>query len=76
MGAQEQEEDSAPSEGKRQQKSSKEVYFCVLPDKYEPLIEEEEEDKETEEERRSRKQKKKQKRRNKYKKYRTVRQDL
>ncbi|XP_017290070.1 uncharacterized protein C1orf115 homolog [Kryptolebias marmoratus] len=67
MGAQEQEEDSAPSEGKKHQKTSKDVYFCVLPEKYEPLIEEEEE---TEEERRKRKEEKRRKRKNRCKKYR------
>ncbi|XP_041834828.1 uncharacterized protein C1orf115 homolog [Melanotaenia boesemani] len=63
-----QEEAGAPSAGKKQQKSSKEVYFCVLPDKYEPLIEEERE--ETEEERKKRKEEKKNKRKKRYKKYR------
>ncbi|XP_072235242.1 required for drug-induced death protein 1 [Leuresthes tenuis] len=69
MGAQEQEEDGAPSGGKKPQKTSKEVYFCVLPDKYEPLIEEEERD-ETAEERQRRKEEKKRKRRKRCKKYR------
>ncbi|XP_073351577.1 required for drug-induced death protein 1-like [Pagrus major] len=67
MGAQEKEEDGAPSAGKKQQKSSKEVYFSVLPDRYEPLIEEEEE---TAEERRKRKEEKKRKKKQRCKKYR------
>ncbi|XP_047211775.1 protein PXR1-like [Girardinichthys multiradiatus] len=70
MGAQEQEEAEAPLEGKKQQKTSKEVYFCVLPDKYEPLIEESEERDETEEERRRRKEEKKRKRKKRCKKCR------
>lgn len=72
MGAQEKEEDSAPSPGKKQQKTSKEVFFSVLPDKYEPLIEEEEEaeEEETPEERSKRKEEKKRKKKKKYKKYR------
>ncbi|KAM4560346.1 required for drug-induced death protein 1 [Odontesthes bonariensis] len=69
MGAQEQEGDGAPSAGKKPQKTSKEVYFSVLPDKYEPLIEEEERD-ESEEERQRRKEEKKRKRRKRCKKYR------
>uniref|UniRef100_A0A3Q3EPG9 Uncharacterized protein n=1 Tax=Labrus bergylta TaxID=56723 RepID=A0A3Q3EPG9_9LABR len=47
MGAQE--EDAAPPVSKKHQKTSKEVYFSVLPDRYEPLIEEEEEEEEEEE---------------------------
>ncbi|CAK6982705.1 uncharacterized protein C1orf115 homolog [Scomber scombrus] len=74
MGAQEG-DDSAPPAGKTRQKTSKEVYFSVLPDKYEPLIEEEEEDEEEEreetpEERKKRKEEKKRKKKKKYKKYR------
>ncbi|XP_010749805.1 uncharacterized protein C1orf115 [Larimichthys crocea] len=69
MGAQEkEEEDAAPSAEKKQQKTSKEVYFSVLPDKYEPLIEEVEE--ETPEERRKRKEEKKRKKKQRYKRYR------
>lgn len=71
MGAQEKEEDAAPLAGKKQQKTSKEVYFCILPDKYEPLIEEvEEEREETPEERSKRKDEKRKKKKQKYKKYR------
>lgn len=74
MGAQEQEEEArAPLEGKKQQKTSKDVYFCVLPDKYEPLIEESEERDEAEEERRRRKEEKKGKRKKRCKKCRKVR---
>uniref|UniRef100_A0A3Q4ICS7 Uncharacterized protein n=1 Tax=Neolamprologus brichardi TaxID=32507 RepID=A0A3Q4ICS7_NEOBR len=48
MGAQErEEEDCASSVGRKLQKTSKEVYFSVLPDKYEPLIEDDEEREET-----------------------------
>ncbi|XP_031179693.1 uncharacterized protein C1orf115 homolog [Sander lucioperca] len=70
----------------KKKKCSKEVYFSVLPDRYEPLEEEEEEEEEeerkerkerkeerreeTREERRQRKEEKKQKKKNKYKKYR------
>lgn len=70
MGAQEREEDAAPAAERRPQKSSKEVYFSVLPDRYEPLIEEVAE--ETEEERRNRKEEKKRKKKRRYKKYRKV----
>lgn len=71
MGAQEKEEDAAPPAGKKQQKTSKEVYFCILPDKYEPLIEEvEEEREETPEERSKRKEERRKKKKQKYKKYR------
>ncbi|XP_071335741.1 required for drug-induced death protein 1-like [Trachinotus anak] len=70
MGAQEKEEEVAPPAGKKQ-KTSKEVYFSVLPDRYEPLIEEvEEEREETLEEKRKRKEEKKRKKKKKYKKYR------
>lgn len=76
MGEQQQTDEAAPSTGKKQQKTSKEVYFSVLPDKYEPLIEEVEEEKEeTTEERRKRKEEKKRKKKQKYKKYRKVRTD-
>ncbi|XP_030265141.1 uncharacterized protein C1orf115-like [Sparus aurata] len=68
MGAQEKEEEGAPSAAKKPQKCSKEVYFSVLPDQYEPLIEEEEE--ETAEERRKRKEEKKKKKKQRCKKYR------
>lgn len=69
MGAQE--EDST------RHKTSKEVHFCVLPDKYEPLIEEEEEgSEETSEKRRRRKEEKKKKKKQKYKKYRKVRRNI
>ncbi|XP_051797992.1 uncharacterized protein C1orf115-like [Acanthochromis polyacanthus] len=51
---------------KKQQKSSREVYFSVLPDKYEPLEEDDEED----EERKRRKEEKKERRKKKHKKYR------
>ncbi len=75
MGAQEK-EDAAPPTGKKQ-KTSKEVYFSILPDKYEPLIEEfEEEGEETPEERRRRKEEKKRKKKQQYKKYRKVRRNL
>nr|XP_046237867.1 uncharacterized protein C1orf115-like [Scatophagus argus] len=74
MGAQDKkdEEDVAPSARKKQQKTSKEVHFSVLPDRYEPLIEEEEEEEEEEtaEERRQRKEEKKRRKKKKYKKYR------
>ncbi|XP_026205746.1 uncharacterized protein C1orf115 homolog [Anabas testudineus] len=71
MGEQEQKDKAAPSAGKKQQKTSKEVFFSVLPDKYEPLIEElEEEKEETAEERRKRKEEKKRKKKKKFKKYR------
>ncbi|XP_034467459.1 uncharacterized protein C1orf115 homolog [Hippoglossus hippoglossus] len=74
MGQQEEkkkeEEEGAASPLGKKQKSSKEVYFSVLPDKYEPLIEEAEEERETPEERRKRKEEKKRKKKRKYKKYR------
>lgn len=74
MGAQEKEEEAAPSVGKKPQKTSKEVYFSILPDRYEPLIEEaEEEREESAEERRNRKEEKKRKKKQRYKKYRKVR---
>lgn len=69
MGAEEQGDAGAPLEGKKAQKTSKDVYFCVLPDKYEPLIEESEE---AEEERRRRKEEKKVKRKKRCKKCRKV----
>ncbi|CAJ1087457.1 uncharacterized protein C1orf115-like [Xyrichtys novacula] len=73
MGAPQKEEDAAPSVNRKHQKTSKEVYFAILPDRYEPLIEEEEEEEEiqeTQEERRRRKEEKKRKKKKKYKKYR------
>lgn len=77
MGTQEKTDEVAPPVGRKQQKMSKEVYFSVLPDKYEPLIEEvEEEREETPEERRKRKEEKKKRRKKKYKKYRKVRTGL
>ncbi|KAM4538615.1 uncharacterized protein V3H82_024227 [Fundulus diaphanus] len=70
MGTQEQEEAGAPLEGKKQQKTSRDVHFCVLPDKYEPLVEESEETEEAEEDRRRRKEEKKRKRKKRCKKCR------
>ncbi|XP_061571757.1 required for drug-induced death protein 1-like [Cololabis saira] len=74
MGAQEETEDGASSAGtkrEKREKTSKDVHFCILPDKYEPLIEEDGEEKELiEEERIRRKEDKRQKRRKKYKRYR------
>ncbi|KAM9766794.1 required for drug-induced death protein 1 [Menidia menidia] len=67
MGAEEQEEGGAA--GRKPQKTSKEVYFCVLPDKYQPLIEEEERD-ESQEEREKRREEKRRKRKTRFKKYR------
>lgn len=56
------------------QKCSKEVYFALLPDKYEPLIEElEEEIEESAEEKKKRKEEKKKKKKARHKKYRKVR---
>lgn len=77
MGAQDQEEATmaaAPLAGKKPQRTSKEVQFAILPDKYEPLIEEleEEEEEEIEVERRRRKEEKKSKKKRKYKKFRKV----
>lgn len=73
MGAQgREEEDGAPLVEKKLQKPNKEVYFCVLPEKYEPLIEDDEEREETAGERRRRKEEKKRKRKNTCKKYRKV----
>ncbi|XP_069377652.1 required for drug-induced death protein 1-like [Paralichthys olivaceus] len=66
----EEEEEGAASPLGKKQKSSREVYFSVLPDKYEPLIEEAEEERETPEERRKRKEEKKRKKKRKYKKFR------
>lgn len=71
MGAHEEEEDEAPSARKR--RTQKDVHFSILPDKYEPLIEEEEQE-ETPQERRRRKEKKR-KKKEKYKKYRKVRRN-
>lgn len=76
MGAQDQEDSAAaakaPLARRKPQRTSKEVQFAVLPDKYEPLIEEveEEEEQETEEERRRRKEEKKRRKKRQYKKYR------
>lgn len=70
MGAspQQQEEQTPINSPKSKHKTSKDVHFCVLPDKYEPLIEER--DDEDSEERRRRKEEKKRKNKIKYKKYR------
>ncbi|XP_068612496.1 uncharacterized protein C1orf115 homolog [Brachionichthys hirsutus] len=70
MEAQEKEGEAAPPAGKKQQKTSKEVFFSVLPDQYEPLIEEVDEREEAPEERRKRKEERKRKKKQKYKKYR------
>lgn len=71
MGAQVKKEGTAGTAGK--QKCSKEVYFAILPDKYEPLIEElEEEIEESAEEKMKRKEEKKRKKKQRYKKYRKV----
>ncbi|XP_034535211.1 uncharacterized protein C1orf115-like [Notolabrus celidotus] len=76
MGGQE-DTAEAPSVSRKHQKTSREVYFAILPDRYEPLIEEEEEEEEeeegreeTQEEMRRRKEEKKRKKKQKYKKYR------
>lgn len=69
MGAQVKKEGTGSTAGK--QKYSKEVYFAVLPDKYEPLIEELEE--EVEESAEEKKEDKKRKKKQRYKKYRKVR---
>lgn len=72
MGAQVKKEGTGSTAGK--QKCSKEVYFALLPDKYEPLIEElEEEIEESAEEKKKRKEEKKRKKKQRYKKYRKVR---
>lgn len=72
MGGQEKKEGAGSPAGKH--KCSKEVYFSILPDRYEPLIEEvEEETEESAEERRKRKEEKKRKKKQRYKKYRKVR---
>ncbi|XP_056445176.1 required for drug-induced death protein 1-like [Gadus chalcogrammus] len=65
--------EEAPSDGseagpRKANKSSKEVYFAVLPDKYQPLLEEEEE--ESEEQRWRRKEEKRRKKREKHKRCR------
>lgn len=71
MGAQTKKE-AAGSTGK--QKCSKEVYFSILPDRYEPLIDEVEQDiEESVEEKRKRKEEKKRKKKQRYKRYRKVR---
>ncbi|XP_028999105.1 required for drug-induced death protein 1 [Betta splendens] len=63
--------DEASSAVRKQQKTSKDVFFSILPDKYEPLIEEVEEDREeTAEQKRKRKEEKKRRKKKKYKKYR------
>lgn len=77
MGVQNQEDSTVaatPLARKKPQRTSKEVQFAVLPDKYEPLIEEveEEEEQETEEERKRRKEEKKSRKKRRYKKYRKV----
>ncbi|KAK5847429.1 hypothetical protein PBY51_016554 [Eleginops maclovinus] len=67
MGAQE--EETAPqTEAKKKKQTSKEVCFSVLPDRYEPLIEEEEE--ETQQEKRNRKEENKRRKNKRYKKFR------
>lgn len=74
MGTKEPEGETQPSSSpsKSKLKTSKDVHFCVLPDKYEPLVEErdEEEEREDAEERRRRKEEKKRKKKMRYKKYR------
>ncbi|XP_028255656.1 uncharacterized protein C1orf115-like [Parambassis ranga] len=62
------EEEEEEEAARRPHKTCREVYFSVLPDKYEPLSEEEEE--ETVEERRRRKEEKKRKKKRRYKRYR------
>ena len=68
----------APSAGsaagpRKPSKSSKEVYFAILPDKYQPLLEEEEEgERESEEQRLRRKMEKKRKKRENQKRCRKV----
>lgn len=72
MGAQTKKEAAGSTAGK--QKCSKEVYFSILPDRYEPLIEELEQDiEESAEEKSKRKEEKKRKKKQRYKKYRKVR---
>lgn len=72
MGAQAKKEATGSTAGK--QKCSKEVYFSILPDRYEPLIEEVEQDiEESAEEKKKRKEEKKRKKKQRYKKYRKVR---
>ena len=76
MGAKEPGDKTEPSSSpfKSKLKTSKDVHFSVLPDKYEPLVEErdEEEEREDAEERQRRKEEKKRKKKMKYKKYRKV----
>lgn len=67
MGVQPEEEKSTNA-SKSSQKTSKDVHFCLLPDKYEPLVEEQ--DEEEPEEKRRRKEEKKRKKKIRYKKYR------
>lgn len=81
MGAQDQEDSmvaDAPLARKKPPRTSKEVQFAVLPDKYEPLIEEvdEEEEQENEVERRRRKEEKKNRQKRRNKKYRKVSSNL
>lgn len=70
MGAQVKENTGSTA---KKQKCSKEVYFALLPDKYEPLIEELEEIEESAEEKKKRKEEKKRKKKQRHKKYRKVR---
>ncbi|XP_072307132.1 required for drug-induced death protein 1-like [Eucyclogobius newberryi] len=73
MGGLEPQDQPVPAtSSKSKMKTSKDVHFCVLPDKYEPLVEErnEEEMMEDTEERRRRKEERKRKKKNRYKKYR------
>lgn len=65
MGAQVEDEHGA------QRRTSKQVYFSILPDKYEPLIEEGGGE-EAAEERRKRMEEKRKKKKLKYKKYKKV----
>lgn len=67
MDTEEETTDALPGT-KTRQKTSKDVHFSFLPEKYEPLIEDEDE-RETQERRRRKEEKKKRKKR-RYKKYR------